>query len=135
MSSGDWVLADALGDRLVEFAVRVLKLVEALPRTKGARHCGDQLLRAATSPGANYQEARSAESRADFTHKYGIALKELRESQYWLCVVARAGFLPPHALGLIGKECDELIRIFVSSLKTARERSDGREPHRSAGHI
>ena len=126
MSGGDWVLADALGDRLVEFTVRVLKLVEALPRTKAARHCGDQLLRAGSSPGANYQEARAAESKADFIHKYRIALKELRESQYWLCVVVRAGFLPAKHVGSLGKECDELIRIFVRSLQTARERGEER---------
>ncbi|MEK7865617.1 MAG: four helix bundle protein [Planctomycetota bacterium] len=114
-------MAEALSERLVEFAVRVLKLVEALPHSKAARHCGDQLLRSATSPGANYEEARAAESKADFVHKYHIALKELRESLYWLRLVTRAGYVTAKSLNRLVGECQELVLVFSKSLATAKK--------------
>lgn len=78
-----------LDERLLEHGARIVKLVESLPRTIVGRRIGDQLLRSATSAGANYEEARGAESKEDFVHKLQISLKELRESLYWLRLMAK----------------------------------------------
>jgi four helix bundle protein len=68
-----------LQDRLVDYAVRIIKLSEALPDTKAGKHVSIQILRSGTSPAPNYGEGQSAESKADFVHKLKVALKELRE--------------------------------------------------------
>ena len=70
-----------LEDRLIEFAVRIIALIESLPKTKVGKHVGGQLLRSGTSPAPNYGEAQGAESRSDFIHKMKICLKELRETR------------------------------------------------------
>jgi four helix bundle protein len=108
-----------LEDRLVDFAVRVITVVESLPDTKAGKHIASQLVRSGTSPAPNYGEARAAESRDDFVHKLKIALKELRETLIWLKIIERKPMLPKERLGSIVKECDELISIFVTSLRTA----------------
>ena len=72
-----------LEDRLVEFAERVIRLAESLPKTPVGRHMLGQLIRSGTSPAPNYGEAQDAESRADFVHKMKIVLKELRETRVW----------------------------------------------------
>ena len=84
-----------LNDRLLEYGGRIIKLVESLPKTLVGRRIGDQLLRSGTSAGANYEEAQAAESKDDFVHKLQIALKELRESNYWLRLLLRAGVFTP----------------------------------------
>ena len=68
-----------LEDRLIDFAVRIINVVEALPSSKAGNHVAGQLIRSGTAPAPNYGEAQSAESRKDFIHKMKIALKELRE--------------------------------------------------------
>lgn len=73
-----------LGKRLLEYAARIIKVVESLPKMLVGKRIGDQLLRSGTSAGANYEEAQGAESKSDFIHKLQVALKELRESNYWL---------------------------------------------------
>ena len=113
--------ANHLENRLIDFAVRVIAVVEALPETKAGKHIAGQLVRAGTSPAPNYGEARAAESRADFVHKLKVALKELRETLVWLKIIERKPMLPASRLGDIVKECDELISIFVKSLKTASQ--------------
>ena len=75
---------DDIAARLVALAVTVVEIVDALPDTLAGRHVAGQLLRSGTSPSANYEEARGAESRRDFLHKLGIALKELQETRYWV---------------------------------------------------
>ena len=108
-----------LEDRLVNFAVRVINVVEALPDTEAGNHVARQLVRSGTSPAPNYGEARSAESRRDFVHKIEIALKELRETLIWLKIIERKPLCEPNKMAEIVKECDELIAIFVKSVKTA----------------
>ena len=81
---------DDIAERLIDFAVRVIAGVQALPRSAVGGHVKKQLARAGTAAGANYEEARGAESRADFAHKVGLALKECRESLFWLKVSCRA---------------------------------------------
>ena len=76
-----------LADRLLDFAVRVGKVVDALPKRRLANHAANQLVRCGTAPGSHYEEACGAESRSDFIHKLRLALKELRESSYWLRVI------------------------------------------------
>jgi four helix bundle protein len=112
--------ADELQERLITFAVRIIKLSAGLPKTPAGRHIAGQILRSGTSPAPNYGEARGAESRADFVHKLGIVLKELNETLIWLCILERSELLKPARLSEIVEETRELGRILASSLKTAR---------------
>ncbi len=106
--------------RLIVFAVRVIRAAESLPKTPTGNHIRNQLLRSGTSLAPNYGEAQSAESRPDFTHKLKIVLKELRETRVWLLMIQQAGLIKPEtALDALLKESNELIAIFVVSLKTA----------------
>jgi four helix bundle protein len=112
--------ADEVSDRLLEFAVRIGKVVDALPDTRLGRHIAGQLVRCGTSPPPNYEEARAAESRADFVHKLGICLKELRESRFWLRFIIKAGLLPEARVADLLEECTQLCRIIGQSIVTAR---------------
>jgi four helix bundle protein len=108
-----------LENRLIDFAVRIVSVVEALPNTKAGNHIGSQVIRSGTSPAPNYGEAQSAESRRDFVHKMKISLKELRETMIWLKIIARKQLGDCRDLPAAIAECNELIAIFVSSTKTA----------------
>lgn len=110
-----------LEDRLVDFSVRVIDVVEALPNSKAGRHIAGQLIRCGTSPAPNYGEAQSAESRNDFIHKMKVCLKELRETAIWLKIIAKRPLCPPERLNLLLQETNELISIFVKSTKTAQQ--------------
>jgi four helix bundle protein len=112
--------ADALEERLINFAVRIIKLSANLPKTPAGKHIAAQILRSGTSPAANYGEARGAESHSDFIHKLGIILKELNETFIWLRIIVRSHMIKENMLISILDENKELCRIFVSSLKTAR---------------
>ena len=78
-----------LEERLLEFSVRIIKIVEMLPNTRTGNHIAGQLLRSGTSPYPNHGEAQSAESQKDFVHKLRISLKELRETERWLKLIQR----------------------------------------------
>jgi len=106
--------------RLLELGAAAVGIAEALPESAVGRHIGLQVVRSATSAGANYQEARHAESRADFIHKIGVAAKELGETLYWLRLIDRLPSLP--SADHVVRECDELIAILVASVRTARSR-------------
>ena len=108
-----------LENRLIDFAVAVVGVVEALPSTKAGNHIAGQLIRSGTSPALNYGEARSAESRRDFIHKMKISLKELRETLIWLKIISRKQLVSEQMACTTIAECDELIAIFVSSTRTA----------------
>jgi len=114
--------ADELEDRLIDFAVRVIRLSASLPRTTAGKHIAGQILRAGTSPAPNYGEARGAESPADFVHKLRIVLKELNETSVWLRIIERSEILSRQLLSEIIQENRALCRIFASSLKTAQRR-------------
>ena len=116
--------ANALEERLVDFAFRIITIVEALPDSKAGKHIAGQLIRSGTSPAPNYGEAQSAESRADFVHKMKVCLKELRETLIWLKIIERKPLCSKTRLTPILTECDELISIFVKSIQTA-ERNKG----------
>lgn len=110
-----------LDERLLAYAARVIRLVSSLPKTLVCRRIGDQLLRSATSVGANYQEAQAGESRDDFVHKLQVGLKELRESRYWLKLLAAAEIQPTARLKPILDESGELCRILSKSVATAKK--------------
>jgi four helix bundle protein len=110
---------DDLTERLLEFAVRVGKVVNALPPTRLGRHIAGQLVRSGTSPGPNYQEGCAAESRADFVHKLTICLKELRESHFWIRLIIKSNLLPEARLNDILDECAQLSRILAKSVVAA----------------
>jgi four helix bundle protein len=110
-----------LEDRLLAFAVGVVELTEALPSTRATNHVAGQLLRSGTSPYGNHGELESAESRKDFIHKLKICLKELRETRRWLRLLGRLKQITaPATLPECINEAEELIRIFVASIRTAQ---------------
>jgi four helix bundle protein len=108
-----------LEDRLIDFAVSIIGVVEGLPATKAGNHIAGQLIRSGTSPAPNYGEAQGAESHKDFIHKLKISLKELRETMIWLKIIDRKQLGNPADVRHTINECDELISIFVKSTKTA----------------
>jgi four helix bundle protein len=111
-----------LEERLIDFAVRIIRIAESLPKTKVGNHIAGQLIRCGTSPAPNYGEAQSAESRSDFVHKMKICLKELRETKVWLIMIIRANLIKPKSkLEPDIIENDELISIFMASIKTAKQ--------------
>ena len=115
-------LGDDLARRLIEFAARIGKVIDALPDTRLGRHIAGQLVRCGTAGAPNYAEARGSESKKDFIHKLGICLKELRESQCWLELIVLAELLPKAKLSPLLDESDELIAILVKSISTAKTR-------------
>jgi four helix bundle protein len=94
-----------------------------MPRDLAGKHIAFQLLKAGTSAGANYEEARGAESRADFVHKLGIVLKELKESRYWLRLISLAGLMKPARVATLLSESEELCAIVGQSVLTAKTRN------------
>ncbi len=111
-----------LHDRLIEYAVRIIKLCEALQDSRTGKHICSQILKSGTAPAPNHGEAQSAESRADFVHKLKIALKELRETETWLKVIMKAQLIEP--IGNIEpllQETHELISILYRSIETAKK--------------
>lgn len=109
-----------LEGRLVDFAVRIIKMAESLPKTATGRHISGQIIRSGTAPAANYGEAQSAESKADFIHKMRLSLKELRETRVWLLIIVQAGLIKPVIkLETLLDESNQLISIFVTSIGTA----------------
>jgi len=114
-----------LEDRLINFAVRIVHAAESLPKTKVGNHIAGQLIRSGTSPAPNYGEAQSSESRADFIHKMKVSLKELRETKVWLLMIIKADLIKPASkLKSLIDENDQLISIFVSSIRTAKNNKD-----------
>lgn len=109
-----------LDERLLEYGARIIRLVESLPKNLTGRRIGDQLLRSGTSAGANYEEAQGAESKDDFVHKLHISLKELRESNYWLRMLVKAGTVPPQRMASLLDEPDELRAMLSKALATAK---------------
>lgn len=109
-----------LSERLLDFAVRVGKIVDALPDTRLGRHVAGQLVRCGTSPGPNYEEGCAAESRKDFSHKLSIVLKELRETRYWLRFIVKAGLLQLELVESDINEVNQLANIIGKSIVTAK---------------
>jgi len=109
---------DDIQERLVDFAVGIIKFCSKLPKTQAAKHVAGQLLRCGTAPAPNYGEARGAESTNDFVHKLGITLKELNESGIWLEIIKRSKMLPLSMVESLAEECVELSKIISASIRT-----------------
>ena len=112
---------DNLSNRLRVFAGRVLRLTKTMGRDPASRHVLRQVVRSASGGGSNYNEARSAESRADFIHKVSIAAKETRETLYWLQLMQEAE-LVEEPLDELVDEANQLVAILTQSVKTAKSR-------------
>jgi four helix bundle protein len=111
-----------LEDRLLEFAANIVEFTESLQNTRAGNHVAGQLLRCGTSSLSNHGEVEAAESRRDFLHKLRICLKELRETKRWLRLVGRVKKLgSPANFVTCLDEVEELIRIFVASIRTAEK--------------
>jgi four helix bundle protein len=106
-----------LEERLIEFAIKVISVVELLTDNRTSSHLGGQLLRSGTSPALNYGEAQAAESKKDFVHKLRIILKELRETSICLRILYRKSLFSDLS---ILQESNELIAIFTKSISTAK---------------
>jgi four helix bundle protein len=116
-----------LEERLLEYSVRIMRVVEQLPNTRAGNHVAGQILRSGTSPYPNHGEAQAAESSRDFTHNLRISLKELRETQRWLKLIGRVPLIKkPELLDDILNETEELIKIFITSIKTAEKNREKR---------
>jgi four helix bundle protein len=109
-------------ERTRRFALRILKLVDRLPKTMAGRALGNQLVRSGTSVGANYRAACRARSRAEFTAKLGVVAEEADESVYWLELIRDGEFFPDAKVGDLLKEADELTAIFTVGRRTSSRR-------------
>ncbi len=114
---------DDIAERLLAFAVDIIRVSDAVAKSPSGKHVCGQLLRSATSAGANYEEARGAESNKDFVHKLGICLKELREARYWLKLVVQADLITADQMSGSIQEADELSRIIGKSIVTAKKKT------------
>jgi four helix bundle protein len=114
--------AERVRKRTRDFALRVIRLVEALPKTKTADVIGRQLLRCGTSVGANYRASCRAKSVADFIAKMGIVEEEADESIYWIELLVDSGLIKRERVENLLNEVDQIVAIVVSSIKTARRR-------------
>lgn len=116
------VTPEELENRLIDFAVRIGRVADALPETRLGQHIASQIVRSGTSPAPNYSEGCAAESRRDFAHKLSISLKELRETKTWLRIIRKADLLPAKRLHVITDETDQLCAILSASIHTAKPR-------------
>jgi four helix bundle protein len=110
-----------LGERTVRYSLRVIQLFRELVRDPAGRIVGQQLLRAATSVGANVHEAKAGQSKRDFIAKMSVAHKEAREAAYWLRLVREGGFVAAHRIEDLVDETDQLVRILVAVLVKAKK--------------
>src|SRR5207253_9609808 len=117
--------AEDFRQRTFEFGIRVIRLVESLPKTDGARVIGKQLLRCATAVGANYRAAARARSRADFIAKMGIVEEECDETLYWLEMLIELRLINADRSKELRTEGNEILAIVVASIRTARRNEKG----------
>lgn len=113
-----------LSDRFLNFGIAVIRIARRLRTTPIDSHLAKQLLRSATSAGANYEEGCGAESMADFVHKLQICLKELNETRYWLRLIQQVSLRPENKeqLGQLIKENQELCSIIARSIITSKSK-------------
>src|SRR5438477_8172170 len=114
-----------LKNRTKVFSLRVLKLVDAVPKTTAGRALASQIVRSGTSIAANYRAACRAKSTADFIAKMGIVEEEADETLFWLELLEESDLVLAAKLTAIKQEADELIAITVASIKTARRNRAG----------
>src|ERR1043166_2143 len=107
--------------RTMSFGLRVIRLVDSLPKKQVAQVLGNQLLRAGTSVGANYRAAVRGKSRADFIAKMGIVEEECDEALYWMEMLIESGSVKPDLLKGLIEEGNQIVAIVVASIRTARQ--------------
>ena len=112
-----------LKERTMDFAVRVLKMVDALPKTTAGKTVGNQIARSGTSVAANYRAALRAKSDADFINKITIVLEEADESGFWIELAEKAKLLPSKRLKALLQEAEELTKIFNATRATTKRRT------------
>ena len=110
-------------DRTKQIALRVIRLVESLPNTHSAQIIGKQLLRSATSVGANYRAACRGKSTADILHKLAIVEEEADESLYWLELLIESEIVTEKKLSVLTSDINEVVAMTVSSIKTLRSKN------------
>lgn len=110
-----------LADKSIAFAIRVVKCVKYLQNEQKELIMSKQILRSGTSIGANIHEALFAQSKADFSSKLSIALKESSETSYWLTLLVKTDYLPKNMYDSLKSDVDELIRMIIASLKTVKD--------------
>ncbi len=113
---------DELRARTKAFALRIIRLAEAIPDSGVGRVIEGQLLRCGTSVGANYRAAKRAKSTADFISKMGTVEEEADESMYWMELIVEAGLMNEDLVSELYQEADEILSMVVASIKTARRR-------------
>jgi four helix bundle protein len=109
-----------LKDRTQRFSIRIIALAEHLPETRSSRVIANQILRSSSSIGANYRAARRSKSGRDFINKLKIVEEETDETLYWLEIIEQAKMVKPDKLKDLIKEANELLSIFVTSIRTAK---------------
>ena len=124
---------DDIAIRLLDLAIASLELATKIEHTPAGKHIARQLIRCATSAGANYEEARSAESPADFVHKVSIAAKEAGETAWWLRIIERARLAPSVETSRWVREARELVAILTASARTARKKTGAAADGRRSG--
>ncbi len=107
-------------ERLLKFAVEIIKVANKLPKTPAGFAIASQLIKAGTSIGANAEEAQDASSLKDFIQKLSISLREAKETRYWLKVIEASGLLPSSELRNNIRECQEIVAILISSIKSSK---------------
>ena len=112
---------EKLDERTYKFALRVLKLVDVLPRTTKGEILGRQVLRSGTSIGANIEEAYAASSKRDFSNKMSIALKEARETHFWLRLIRDSGLIPDRQIEPLIQEALEVKLILGKTVATSKK--------------
>jgi four helix bundle protein len=123
-----------LNERLIAFASSCIDVAESLPKTVAGNHISSQLVRSSTSPALNYGEAQGAESMRDFIHKLKVCLKELRETMNNLQLILFRKWYDEIKLAMIIKENNELVAIFVASLKTAKKKLEDQNVSKQQDH-
>ncbi len=112
---------EKLDERTYKFALRIVKLASALPRMMTGEVLGKQVIRSGTSVGANIEEAYAAATQRDFTYKMQIALKEARETHYWLRLIRDAGLMPEKRIDSLLQEALEIKLILAKTVITSKK--------------
>ena len=121
MCDGSDMTPAEMNERAMAFALRVMRLAESLPKTAAARNIATQVVRSACSVAANYRAAQRAKSRAEFSNKVAIVLEEADETAFWIELTERAELLPAARLAELRREAEELVKIFATMRRTARQ--------------
>jgi len=115
-------MGNNLSERFEDWAIEIIRLLEKLSKTFAGRHICGQLIRSATSAGANYEEAGGGESLSDFIHKLQLVLKEMQESLYSLRLINKSLLVSNEVISPIYQEADELTKIIAKSVVTAKKK-------------